>query len=424
MINLSCLSGLRKSLPLAACLLTAGCAGNKAYLVNPPSEENVVKVAMSVTVKNKVSKPTKSFYFYRKMLEPAPSGGYTSGQQFGNLFLILGLPLDFVLLPYTAVYDLSPHYAVAKRINLDLEAKLVNGSGGPLGDWPVTIKANELQDRSAMWSGEQIIKTRTDSEGIFKADFQDLTGAAGDKIRIAAVLTDADPGVFAKGRTVSATSPVEVEYLITIGDGSLSVGRTDKYVRAKIGPAEGRDTLAEEFQPVTSQLPVITASKIELSSKKNEMLLKQEADAAALQRKTEEEARQAFEVAVKREKDLATQREEAAKIKEEAEQKKYALKMKRACPNGINPIYALIQANPFDVEGKCYEFVAETMQILTRTTALFNLSGQIFYIDFGSDAAPNIYFKGIVKGAGIFRYTTPIGAIKQVPHLSVVSKTE
>lgn len=101
-----------------------------------------------------------------------------------------------------------------------------------------------------------------------------------------------------------------------------------------------------------------------------------------------------------------------------------ALKIKRNCPAGIKSIDALYSSNPYDVAGKCYEFVGETQQILSRSTALFNQSGRSFYINFGKASAPAMYFRGVVKGVGVYEYTTTIGALKKVPHLTNIYQTE
>jgi len=97
-----------------------------------------------------------------------------------------------------------------------------------------------------------------------------------------------------------------------------------------------------------------------------------------------------------------------------------ALALKRGCPKGYGNIYALLSANPYEVEGKCFEFAGETMQLLTRTTGLFSQSGQVFYIDFEKDSIPNLGFQGIVKGVGVYEYTTRLGVPKKIPHLKKV----
>jgi len=103
---------------------------------------------------------------------------------------------------------------------------------------------------------------------------------------------------------------------------------------------------------------------------------------------------------------------------------KNAVKVKQLCPSGVKSVSDLFSANPYDVAGICYEFVGETQQILTRSTALFNQSGRGFYIDFGKASAPAIYFRGVVKGVGVYDYTTTMGAAKKVPHLTSVYQGE
>lgn len=96
------------------------------------------------------------------------------------------------------------------------------------------------------------------------------------------------------------------------------------------------------------------------------------------------------------------------------------LKVKTQCPRGFDSLYSLLLTNPYDVEGKCFEFAGNTMQVLSRTTGLFTQSGQVFYIDFGNQAIPNIGFQGIVKGVGVYEYITRLGVLKKIPRLKKV----
>lgn len=97
-----------------------------------------------------------------------------------------------------------------------------------------------------------------------------------------------------------------------------------------------------------------------------------------------------------------------------------AVKVKRACPKGSKNIYALLTSNPYDIDGNCFEFSGDTMQLLSRTTALFTQSQQVFYVDFEKDSVPNIGFQGIVKGMGVYEYTTRLGVSKKIPNLKKV----
>ena len=103
-----------------------------------------------------------------------------------------------------------------------------------------------------------------------------------------------------------------------------------------------------------------------------------------------------------------------------------AKKFDSTCPykDGFISAVGLYQANPFDVAGKCYQFFGETMQILSRTAALFRMDDRIVYLDFGKGSAPNSYYNGIVKGVGVYEYTTSLGAVKKVPHLKSVWQIE
>ena len=97
-----------------------------------------------------------------------------------------------------------------------------------------------------------------------------------------------------------------------------------------------------------------------------------------------------------------------------------AKKVKQSCPKGFGNLYMLLSANPYDVGGNCYEFAGDTMQILSRTTALFTQNNQVFYVDFGDASVPNIGFHGIVKGVGTYEYVTRVGVEKKIPSLKKI----
>jgi len=295
-MNHSQFLGLKNGMSLAACMFVVGCTGNKAYLVNPPPGENVVKMAQKVEIKNRVSRPTKSFPSCRKLAN-------STAEHPASLTTLLLVPVDFIILPYTAVYDLSPHYDVEKKVNLKLKAKLLNASGVPLGDYPLTIKAN----------GVQSVKVNTDSDGIFTADLLNLAGNIGEKVPVTVLLSDADLAPFAKGQPLSIVSPMEVEYLVTVGDGRLSVERTDRYVRVQTASAPQRDTLWKEHKAVRGDLQGIVVEQANLLSEKNRTIQKQE----EVQRQ-EDEARQREEaLRVKKEEDLKKQKAEAERLEQE-----------------------------------------------------------------------------------------------------------
>ena len=55
----------------------------------------------------------------------------------------------------------------------------------------------------------------------------------------------------------------------------------------------------------------------------------------------------------------------------------------KSCPNGVEDLLRLWEANPYDVKGRCFHIFGSPMQILTRTTALFNVYDAAYFLDFG-----------------------------------------
>lgn len=79
-----------------------------------------------------------------------------------------------------------------------------------------------------------------------------------------------------------------------------------------------------------------------------------------------------------------------------------AVKIKKYCNNEIKSISNLYHTNPYDVKGKCFEFVGKKQEIITKNTGLYLLgSSNTVFINFGKISAPNIAFRGIIKGTGV-----------------------
>lgn len=114
-------------------------------------------------------------------------------------------------------------------------------------------------------------------------------------------------------------------------------------------------------------------------------------------------------------KNLAIVKREMKQEKWDRERQK---KIARMCPKGVSDFGKLLFANPYDVKGRCYNFVGGTAQILSRSIGLYKLTrDKNVYIDFGRNAAPSQFFNGYVKGVGVFTYTTVMGAKMIVPSL-------
>lgn len=130
------------------------------------------------------------------------------------------------------------------------------------------------------------------------------------------------------------------------------------------------------------------------------------------------------EAAQNEEKREAKRQQEA----KEREQNKRAQKIKSVCPNGVEEFPELIRSNPFDVKGRCFEFRGgKVLQILDRTSALFTFDlghdmDRTWYLNFGNNSVPNVpFFRGYVKGEGVFEYTNVLGAKQVIPRLKVIN---
>lgn len=128
-------------------------------------------------------------------------------------------------------------------------------------------------------------------------------------------------------------------------------------------------------------------------------------------------AEQVWEVEVaRREAAKEEAKRRAAAEKREKQERARQKKIAKICPKGVGDVGDLISTNPYDVKGKCFAFVGEKLQILSRTVGLYRLgSDLVYYINFGSDSAPGILYQGYVRGVGIYQYETVMGASKIVP---------
>jgi len=96
-------------------------------------------------------------------------------------------------------------------------------------------------------------------------------------------------------------------------------------------------------------------------------------------------------------------------------------KIKNDCKSGLLELVELLRVNPYEVADKCYNYIGQTTQILSKNRALFSIGGSnIVHLRFKEQSVPMGYFKGIVKGGGVYRYQTVTGAQLIVPDLEVV----
>lgn len=98
-----------------------------------------------------------------------------------------------------------------------------------------------------------------------------------------------------------------------------------------------------------------------------------------------------------------------------------AVKLKRRFPSGIENLSALLLANPYDTKGRCFEFVGQTLSLITRTVALYKADSHVFLVDFGESSAPYVVTRGLAEGVGVYSYRTMLGSVKIVPRLKVIS---
>ena len=143
-------------------------------------------------------------------------------------------------------------------------------------------------------------------------------------------------------------------------------------------------------------------------------------------RKDVEAAKKAWSIELTR---REAAREEAARKADEQErlkqEKARKRKLAKLCPGGVYGYVDLTRANPYDVKGKCFEFIGNNLQTFSRSRALYNSQwNDTYYLDFSKESAPRGFFHGYTKGVGVFEYETVTGAQKVVPSLLVVRLPE
>lgn len=98
-----------------------------------------------------------------------------------------------------------------------------------------------------------------------------------------------------------------------------------------------------------------------------------------------------------------------------------AASMKRRFPRGIESFENLVLENPYAVKGRCFEFIGERFQIISKSTALYKADTFICLVSFDKESfAPFAITEGIVEGIGPFTYRTVLGAPRVVPWVKVL----
>lgn len=85
----------------------------------------------------------------------------------------------------------------------------------------------------------------------------------------------------------------------------------------------------------------------------------------------------------------------------------------KICPTGIEDIEVLLKINPYDSEGRCFNYVGRLVQILNKSQALYSFmtaSTPFSIVDFGKDSVPMGPFYAVVKGKGAYSYETVSGS--------------
>jgi hypothetical protein len=100
-----------------------------------------------------------------------------------------------------------------------------------------------------------------------------------------------------------------------------------------------------------------------------------------------------------------------------------------ACKGDILSGTDLINMNPSDTEGKCFDIHVVIFQQLGPNTALYALGEdrqKIVYVDFGQNPAPSnkkFMISFVARGIGTYQYSTDLGGVNAVPMLKWVEKS-
>jgi len=85
----------------------------------------------------------------------------------------------------------------------------------------------------------------------------------------------------------------------------------------------------------------------------------------------------------------------------------------KLCPNGIEDLEVLLKINPYDSEGRCFNYIGRLVQLLNKNQAFFSFmtaSTPFSLVDFGKYSVPMGPFYAVVKGKGAYSYETVSGS--------------
>jgi len=103
-------------------------------------------------------------------------------------------------------------------------------------------------------------------------------------------------------------------------------------------------------------------------------------------------------------------------------------KGEKACTGDILSGTDLINMNPSDTEGKCFDIHVVIFQKLGPNTALYTLGEdrqKIVYVDFGQNPAPTnkkYMISFVARGIGTYQYPSDLGGVNIVPMLKWIGK--
>jgi hypothetical protein len=103
-------------------------------------------------------------------------------------------------------------------------------------------------------------------------------------------------------------------------------------------------------------------------------------------------------------------------------------RLMKICKNKIGTLAELNSCHPNQVKGKYFRFMGKNIRLLSKTAGLYKSvqldendnDQKIYKINFGKKSAPPNMVIVLVKGIGVYKYTTDTGAAETIPVLSVV----
>jgi len=100
-----------------------------------------------------------------------------------------------------------------------------------------------------------------------------------------------------------------------------------------------------------------------------------------------------------------------------------ATKLNKTCKNEfVEESIGLSFDNPYDVQGRCFEFSGKRVKVFERTRALYLSDNNFFYLDFGTFSAPLYISNSIVRGIGTYKDVSTSGIIPKLLVMIPISK--